>query len=70
MRKSCFMKLKLTLEESTQPNDTEIIMDGMQFIIDKGQCHYFSNKQLDFILDRTGLINMRLFNRTKQVLLF
>ncbi len=54
MRKSCFMKLKLTFEESTQSNDTEIIMDGMQFIIDKGQCHYFSNKRLDFIPDRTG----------------
>ncbi|WP_078409008.1 iron-sulfur cluster biosynthesis family protein [Priestia abyssalis] len=54
MRKSCFMKLKLTFEESIQPNDTEISIDGMHFIIDKGECHYFSNKKLDFIPDQTG----------------
>ena len=40
MRKSCFMKLKLTFEESIQSNDTELIMDGLHFIIDKGEYHY------------------------------
>jgi Fe-S cluster assembly iron-binding protein IscA len=54
MRKSCFMKVKLTLEESMQPNNTETIMDDMHFIIDKGENHYFNNKTLDFIPDPTG----------------
>lgn len=54
MRKSCFMKVKLTLEEVIQPNDTEINMDEMHFIIDKGECHYFTNKTLDYIPDQTG----------------
>jgi Fe-S cluster assembly iron-binding protein IscA len=54
MRKSCFMKLKLRLEESIQPNDAEIIVDDMHFIIDKGECHYFRMKILDFIPDQTG----------------
>jgi Fe-S cluster assembly iron-binding protein IscA len=54
MRKSCFMKVKLTLEEVAQPTDTEINMDEIHFIIDKGECHYFMNKTLDFIPDQTG----------------
>jgi Fe-S cluster assembly iron-binding protein IscA len=54
MRKSCFMKLKLTFEESIQSNDTEIIIEGMHFIIDNGECHYFRNKKLDFVPDQTG----------------
>ena len=54
MRKSCFMKVKLTLEESIQPNDAEIIKNELHFIIDNGECHYFNNKTLDFIPDTTG----------------
>jgi Fe-S cluster assembly iron-binding protein IscA len=54
MRKSCFMKVKLTLEELIQPNDVEIIKDELHFIIDKGECHYFNNKTLEFIPDTTG----------------
>ncbi|USK69942.1 iron-sulfur cluster biosynthesis family protein [Peribacillus asahii] len=54
MRKSCFMKLKLTFEESIRTNDTEFVMNGMHFIIDKGEHHYFNNKQIDFIPDQTG----------------
>lgn len=54
MRKSCFMKVKLTLEETIQPNDAEITKDGLHFIIDNGECHYFNNKTLDFIPDTTG----------------
>ena len=54
MRKSCFMKVKLTLEESIQPNDTEVIKDKLHFIIDNGECHYFNHKTLDFIPDTTG----------------
>ncbi|MFP5110186.1 iron-sulfur cluster biosynthesis family protein [Neobacillus sp. C211] len=54
MRKSCFMKVKLTLEETTQPNDAEITKDELHFIIDNGECHYFNNKTLDFIPDTTG----------------
>jgi Fe-S cluster assembly iron-binding protein IscA len=54
MRKSCFMKVKLTLEELIQPDDVEIIKDELHFIIDKGECHYFNNKTLEFIPDTTG----------------
>ncbi|MEY2195148.1 iron-sulfur cluster biosynthesis family protein [Neobacillus sp. BF23-41] len=54
MRKSCFMKVKLTLEETIQPNDAEITKDELRFIIDNGECHYFNNKTLDFIPDTTG----------------
>ncbi|PAE43068.1 iron-sulfur cluster biosynthesis [Bacillus sp. 7884-1] len=54
MRKSCFMKVKLTLEDSIQDNDSEIVKEDLHFIIDKGECHYFRNKKLDFIPDQTG----------------
>lgn len=54
MRKSCFMKVKLTIEKSIQPNDSEIVKEGLIFIIDNGECHYFRNKKLDFIPDQTG----------------
>jgi Fe-S cluster assembly iron-binding protein IscA len=54
MRKSCFMKVKVTVEESIQENDSEIVKEGINFIIDKGECHYFRNKKLDFIPDQTG----------------
>jgi hypothetical protein len=40
MRKGCFMKLKLTFEETSQSNDSEVIIDGLHFIIDKGEYHY------------------------------
>jgi Fe-S cluster assembly iron-binding protein IscA len=48
------MKLKLTLEDTIQPNDTEEIVDGLHFIIDQGHVHYFNNKKIDFILDKHG----------------
>lgn len=54
MRKSCFMKVRLTLEESIQPNDTEVILNEMHFIIDKRESHYFNQKTLDFLPDTTG----------------
>ncbi|MFJ7727380.1 iron-sulfur cluster biosynthesis family protein [Neobacillus sp. NPDC097160] len=54
MRKSCFMKVRLTLEESIQPNDTEVILNEMHFIIDKREYHYFNQKTLDFLPDTTG----------------
>lgn len=54
MRKSCFMKVKLTLEVAVEGNDSEIVLDNLHFIIDKGECHYFRDKKLDFIPDRTG----------------
>lgn len=54
MRKSCFMKVKLTFEESKQPNDMKLALDGMNFIIDKGEYHYFNNKKIDFLPDQTG----------------
>lgn len=54
MRKSCFMKVKLTLEGMMDFNDSEIVLDDLHFIIDKGECHYFRDKKLDFIPDQTG----------------
>ena len=54
MRKSCFMKVKLTFEESIHQNDAEITKEELYFIIDNGECHYFNNKTLDFIPDTTG----------------
>lgn len=54
MRHSCFMKLKLKLEESLCANDTEMTIDGLHFIIDKNHCHYFYDKKIDFIPDHTG----------------
>jgi Fe-S cluster assembly iron-binding protein IscA len=54
MRHSCFMKLKLTLEDTIQPNDTEEIVDGLHFIIDQEHVHYFNNKKIDFIPDKHG----------------
>lgn len=54
MRKSCFMKLKLTLEVSVEPNDSQVIIDDLHFIIDNNECHYFRNKTIDFVPDQTG----------------
>ncbi|MEH7549004.1 MULTISPECIES: iron-sulfur cluster biosynthesis [Bacillaceae] len=54
MRKSCFMKVKVTLEEAIQASDTEVIKEGLHFIIDAGECHYFNHKTLDYIPDHTG----------------
>ncbi|ULT57907.1 iron-sulfur cluster biosynthesis [Neobacillus drentensis] len=54
MRKSCFMKVKVTLEENIQANDTEVIRDSLHFIIDAGECHYFNHKTLDYLPDTTG----------------
>lgn len=54
MRKSCFMKVKLTLEEMIQEHDSEIVKDDLHFIINNGECHYFRDKKLDFIPDQTG----------------
>jgi len=54
MRKSCFMKVKITLEENIKASDTEVIKKGLHFIIDAGECHYFNHKTLDYIPDVTG----------------
>jgi Fe-S cluster assembly iron-binding protein IscA len=54
MRFSCLMKMKLTLEESTQTDDEEINIEDINFIIDKDQRHYFANKQIDYIPDHNG----------------
>ncbi|OIK10729.1 iron-sulfur cluster biosynthesis [Bacillus sp. MUM 116] len=62
MRKSCFLKVKLTLEDLIQPNDTEVILDGLHFIIDQGECHYFNHKTLDFLPDTTGYKQFEVLN--------
>ncbi|EKN68976.1 iron-sulfur cluster biosynthesis family protein [Schinkia azotoformans] len=56
LRFSCWVKLKLTLDESIHPNDEEIIIDGLHFIIDKTQLHYFNNNQIDYVPDQTGFM--------------
>jgi Fe-S cluster assembly iron-binding protein IscA len=48
------MKVKVTLEEAIQASDSEVIKDGLHFIIDAGECHYFNHKTLDYIPDQTG----------------
>lgn len=54
MRYSCYIKLKLALEETIQPNDTEEFIDGLHFIMDKDHIHYFNHKKIDFIRDKFG----------------
>ena len=56
MRFSCWLKLKLTLEDCIQPNDEEIIIDEMHFIIDKTQRHYFNNNRIDYVPDQIGFM--------------
>lgn len=56
LRFSCLVKLKLTLEESIEINDEEIIIDGLHFIIDKTQLHYFRNNKIDYVPDQTGFM--------------
>jgi Fe-S cluster assembly iron-binding protein IscA len=54
MRHSCFLKLKLTLEDASGEDDVHVTMDGIDFIIDKNHVHYIRNKKIDFIPDATG----------------
>lgn len=54
MRYSCYVKLKLTLEEGIQPSDIEEIVDGLHFIIDKEHVHYFNNKKITYTPDKFG----------------
>lgn len=54
MRHSCFMKLKLTMEEVKQRDDVLVDLEGMNFIMDKNHIHFFQNKKLDYIADKTG----------------
>ncbi|OCA88027.1 iron-sulfur cluster biosynthesis [Bacillus sp. FJAT-27225] len=54
MRKSCFMKVKVTVENAAAETDEIQTISVLDFIIDKGECHYFRNKKLDFIRDHTG----------------
>ncbi|WP_458413564.1 iron-sulfur cluster biosynthesis family protein [Schinkia sp. CFF1] len=56
LRNSCWVKLKLTLEDSIQSNDDEFIVDGMYFIIDQTQLHYFNNNKIDYVPDQTGFM--------------
>ena len=54
MRKSCFMKVKVTVENVAAKNDDVLTILGLDFIIDRGECHYFRHKTLDFAPDHTG----------------
>ncbi|WHY85860.1 iron-sulfur cluster biosynthesis [Neobacillus novalis] len=54
MRKSCFMKVKVTVENAAAKNDDCLTILKLDFIIDKGECHYFRHKTLDFVPDHTG----------------
>jgi len=54
MRHSCYMKLKLTVEDEILPNDIEEMVDGLHFIIDKGHEHYFFNKKIVYGEDKFG----------------
>lgn len=54
MRDSCFAKVRVSLDDTVQPNDMEIEVEGLQFRIDPEQIHYFQKKELDFRPDNTG----------------
>ncbi|KZE39000.1 iron-sulfur cluster biosynthesis [Bhargavaea cecembensis] len=54
MRDSCLLSLKLTLDESPQPGDREIPIDGFSFLLNEGELHYLRGKTLDYIPDQTG----------------
>jgi uncharacterized protein YneR len=41
-------------EEAIQPNDTEEIVDGLHFVIDKEHVHYFNNKKITYTPDKFG----------------
>jgi Fe-S cluster assembly iron-binding protein IscA len=62
MRHSCYMKMKLTVEENTLPNDIEKIVDGLHFILDKEQEHYFFNKKIDYVPDKFGFMEFEAFS--------
>nr|WP_295972888.1 iron-sulfur cluster biosynthesis family protein [uncultured Bacillus sp.] len=54
MRFSCYMKLKLTVEKEVQPNDVEVTVAEIKFIIDKEHEHYFNGKVIDYAVNHTG----------------
>jgi Fe-S cluster assembly iron-binding protein IscA len=54
MRNSCFLSVKVTLEETVQADDIKFILEGLQFIIHKSHIHYFNNKKLNYVPDHTG----------------
>lgn len=54
MRHSCFLKLKLTLEDAAGDDDVHVAMEGIHFIIDKNHVHYVQNKKIDYVPDVTG----------------
>lgn len=54
MRNSCLLSLKLTIDESPQPGDSEFSLDGFRFLLDGKEIHYFKGKTLDYIPDPTG----------------
>jgi len=54
MRHSCFLKLKLTLEDNAGENDVHVAMDDIDFVIDPHHVHYIRGKTIDYIPDVTG----------------
>lgn len=54
MRHSCFLKLKLTLEDTAADSDVHVEMEGIDFIIDPNHVHYIRDKKIDYIPDATG----------------
>lgn len=48
-------RIELALEESTNPRDTVVEVDGVTFLVDENQMAYFRNKQLDYTKNLFGL---------------
>ena len=56
-------RLQLALVESVNPNDSVTEIDGIKFVVDKGQAAYFENTKLDFVKSMFGFGEFRLVNR-------
>ena len=57
MRNSCWMKMRLKLEESAKENDIECTVDGLDFVVDKDHEHYFTNKVIDYRKGDNGFMD-------------
>ncbi|GEN31685.1 Fe-S cluster assembly iron-binding protein IscA [Cerasibacillus quisquiliarum] len=53
----------MALVESVNPNDSVTEIDGIKFVVDKGQAAYFENTKLDFVKSMFGFGEFRLVNR-------
>ncbi len=63
MKGSCSLRVKVTSEEKRSEADELFSQDEVNFVIEKGQLHYFKNKKLDFFPDSQGFHKFEVVNR-------